>query len=200
MTSSNGFRLAAAIAIVVVGSVSGWFVTDALEANNDFCNACHLPDGAVLHGGIREGFDARPASNLAGVHGRAQIEKSGQSRTFRCIDCHGGVGFVGRAKVKALAARDALVWLGGDFDEPDHMQYPLNEADCRQCHETFSRQDTPEHVAVQFHSLAVHNADLGVNCVECHTVHDGGADEAVFFLDPEPVREQCGRCHSEFRR
>ena len=46
-----------------------------------------------------------------------------------CIDCHGGVGRVGRSKVKLLAARDALVWLVGDFDEPDHMEYPLGEAD-----------------------------------------------------------------------
>jgi len=58
----------------------------------------------------------------------------------------------------------------------------------------------PDSGAVQFHGLAVHNADLGVNCVECHTAHVGGADEISYFLDAPSVREQCGRCHSEFRR
>lgn len=200
MTGNGGTKMAAIMVLAAVASASGWFVTDALEANNDFCNACHLPGGAVLHGEIREGFDAQPNHNLAGVHGTAQLDRNGQSRTFRCIDCHGGVGFVGRAKVKVLAAKDVLVWLTGDFDEPDHMQYPLNEADCRQCHESFAKQDTPDFGPVLFHSLAVHNADLGVNCVECHTVHEGGDDEDAYFLDAQRVREQCGRCHSEFRR
>lgn len=200
-TRKTGFRLVAFFVFAGVASSGGWFVTDALEANNDFCNACHLPSGAVLHGEIRAGFDARPAHNLAGVHGRSEIQREGApERAFRCIDCHGGVGLVGRAKVKALAAKDAVVWLLGDFEEPDHMNHPLNEADCRQCHMKFAVQDEAEFESVQFHALAVHNADLGVNCVECHTAHDGGDDEETYFLDGPKVREQCGRCHSEFRR
>ena len=178
-----------------VGLGAAWFGSDALEARNDFCNACHLPSGDVLHGSIRAGFDAGPLEGLAGVHGAAPVGTS--ERAFRCIDCHGGVGVVGRAKVKLLAARDALVWLGGDFDEPDHMQYPLGEADCRRCHEGFDEVTGDE--SLRFHALAVHNADLGVDCVECHTVHDGGDDAATFFLDAPGVRRQCGRCHSEFQ-
>lgn len=196
----TGLQLAVAIVVGAVASSAGWFVTDALEANNDFCNACHLPSGAVLHGEIRSGFDARPAHNLAGVHGRSLVPSGDAERTFRCIDCHGGVGFFGRAKVKALAAKDALVWLSGDFSEPDRMHYPLNEADCRQCHETFSSRGAEDFEPMQFHELAVHNADLGVTCVECHTAHDGGDDEGTYFLDAPLVREQCARCHSEFRR
>lgn len=200
MAGKNGFLLVAVLGVGIAGSVGGWVVTDALEADNDFCNACHLPTGAVLHGVIRAGFDALPAHNLAGIHGSAQVGDGGDIRSFRCIDCHGGVGFVGRAKVKVLAAKDALVWLTGDFDEPNHMQVPLNEADCRQCHAKFAEGEMPDFGAVPFHGLAVHNADLGVNCVECHTAHVGGADETSYFLDAPSVREQCGRCHSEFRR
>lgn len=196
----TGLQLALVVVVSVVASSAGWYVTDALEADNDFCNACHLPSGAVLHGEIREGFDARPVHNLAGLHAEAGFQQGNEQRSFRCIDCHGGVGFVGRAKVKALAAKDALIWLTGDFEEPEMMHYPLNEADCRQCHAKFAIQDMPEYEAVQFHSLAVHNADLGVDCVECHTAHDGGDDGDSYFLDAPNVREQCGRCHSEFRR
>lgn len=177
----------------------GWFATDALEANNDFCNACHLPTGAVLHDEIRRGFDAEPVSNLAGVHGASAVERGGPPRAFRCIDCHGGTGLLGRAKVKVLAAKDAMVWLGGDFDEPKHMQYPLGEADCRQCHRGFDPEVNTDYESPRFHALSVHNADLGVDCVECHTVHDGGDDAQLVYLDATLVREQCGRCHSEFQ-
>lgn len=183
----------------VVAACAGWLVTDALEANNDFCTACHLPSGAVLHVGIREGFDARPVHNLAGAHGSSKRESEAGDRNFRCIDCHGGVGWLGRAKVKLLAAKDAMVWLTGDFDEPDHMQYPLGEADCRQCHTKYALDIDADDLSQRFHNLSVHNADLGVLCVECHTVHDGGDDSATFYLDTTGVRQQCARCHSEYQ-
>jgi nitrate/TMAO reductase-like tetraheme cytochrome c subunit len=197
------WQLAALAALVVASACLGWVATDTLEAENDFCNACHLPGGAVLHAEIRDGFDAQAPRNLAGVHGGASTTKGGTKgsppRAFRCIDCHGGVGLVARAKVKALAAKDALVWLVGDFDEPDHMEYPLGEADCRQCHEGFSSDEDEQFGQVRFHARSVHNADLGVNCVECHTVHVGGDDASTFYLEPNRVREKCGRCHSEFQ-
>ena len=190
--------------VVLIGCVAlavgagGWFASDAVEANNDFCNACHLSPGVPLHAQSREGFDAVPAINLAGVHGLSAEPVRARAGLTRCIDCHSGVGLLGRSKVKLLAARDAIVWLSGNFDEPDHMEYPLGEADCRKCHFELSPQGGPE-TEESFHGLSVHNADLGVTCVECHTVHDGGDDAAMFFMDATHVREQCGRCHSEFR-
>lgn len=188
--------------IALVGgaaAIAGWMISDALERNNDFCNACHLAPGIRLHAKIREDFDAREPTNLAGVHGRAEKAQRASRTSPRCIDCHGGVGFVGRLKVKALAARDAFVYLTGDFDEPDHMNFPLGDADCRQCHEDFAWLESTADES-RFHGLSVHNADLGVNCVECHTVHTGGGEAKLFFLDAEGVRSQCARCHSEFRR
>ncbi len=211
-------RMGIAGVLLVVGALVGWFGSDAIEANNDFCNACHLPGGEVLHLAIRDGFDAEPPRTLAGLHNAADLRGKGSAgaggvpgrtddapgraardRAFRCIDCHGGVGLMGRAKVKALAAKDALVWLGGGFEEPDQMEYPLGEADCRQCHPTFRPAVDEQDAALRFHALAVHNADLGVDCVECHTVHDGGDDEQMFFMNPLLVRVQCGRCHSQFQ-
>lgn len=189
----------ASAALCVAAAVVGWLTTDRLEANNDFCNACHLPTGAVLHEGIREDFDARPVHNLAGVHGSSRREFEASTRAFRCIDCHGGVGWVGRAKVKLLAAKDAMVWMTGNFDEPDHMQYPLGEADCRQCHRGFVPEAGADLDFLRFHDLSVHNADLGVTCVECHTVHDGGDESETFYLDATRVRQQCARCHSEYQ-
>lgn len=186
--------------LTLLGLVSvpaGWMVSDAVERQNDFCNACHLPDGGgPLHIDIRRGFDARPPHNLAGLHALRVREGDAPPDPMRCIDCHGGVGLVGRARVKLLAARDALVWLSGDFEEPDGMSTPLLDADCTQCHPRFD--ETPSGAPrPRFHELPVHNNDLGRDCVECHESHDPG-DADFHFLDLAHVRRQCASCHNEF--
>lgn len=198
---SNFGRGSTIVAVAFAGllfGVAGWVITDAIERNNDFCTACHLRPEVPLHIGNRQDFDMRPAASLAGLHGAADVAGRAVRKATQCIDCHRGVGWVGRAEVKLLAARDALVWLTGDFDEPKGMSHPLGEADCRQCHEAFLQPDEAT-IERAFHARSVHNADLGVLCVECHTVHEGGADPALFFLDSRKVRVQCARCHSEFQ-
>jgi nitrate/TMAO reductase-like tetraheme cytochrome c subunit len=186
---------------LLVVSWAGWLVSDRLEADNDFCNACHLRPGVPLHDQIRRNFDARPAPNLAGLHAAAEAPVTATRTLSRCIDCHGGVGLEGRARVKVLAAKDAFFWLIDHFDEPEDMAVPLRDADCMQCHARFAGEAfTGESGGPEpFHSFPVHNSELGVDCVECHTVHDGGADPSLFFLDARHVRTICGRCHSEFR-
>jgi nitrate/TMAO reductase-like tetraheme cytochrome c subunit len=197
-------RLVATVAALalasLVGGPTGWFVTDALERDNDFCNACHLTEAVPLHIDIRREFDAAVPVNLAGVHAGSQLGSLGSrpddAAPFRCIDCHGGTGFIGRAKVKVLAAKDTLWWLTGHFDEPTGMAWPLQDADCRKCHGGFAVK-AADFEAPAFHDIALHNVDLGVGCVECHLVHLKG-DEANYFLDAPHTREQCARCHAEF--
>lgn len=191
-------RLGIVVAALLFAGL-GWWWSDVLERDNDFCNACHLSVDAPLHIDIREDFDSRPPATLAGVHGFSTEVSRAASTAVRCIDCHGGVGPLGRTRVKLLAARDAFVWLSGDFEEPAEMKHPLRDADCRKCH-TGVRQSGDSESQEKFHDLAVHNVDLGVDCVECHTVHKGGTSAALFFLDADLVRTQCGRCHVQFRR
>ncbi len=118
---------------------------------------------------------------------------------MRCIDCHGGVGLLGTAKIKLLAARDAAVWLSGRGEEPTEMRHPLVDADCLQCHSTFgpyADSGAPE----PFHALSIHNVDLGMACIVCHTAHSESGDPNFHFLDVEHVRRRCAHCHSEFER
>lgn len=176
---------------------AGWFGTDVLERRNDFCNACHLEPGVVLHAEIRRQFDARPGVNLASVHGLAGHGTGASAREFRCIDCHGGTGFTGKARTKVLAAKDAFWYLVGSFDEPDHMAWPLREEDCRQCHASFAAP-VPDAAEPAFHALGLHNRELGVACVACHTVHETGGLEELYYLQPSRVRQQCAQCHSEY--
>jgi nitrate/TMAO reductase-like tetraheme cytochrome c subunit len=192
-----GLRGVVAWAAVVLGAV-GWLATDRLEQDDDFCNACHLSADVPLHIDIRRDFDARPAASLAGRHGAAPAAHR-EDGALRCIDCHGGTGLVGRARVKALAAKDAFWYVVGHFEEPRQMRWPLWDDDCRKCHAAFDEDPAPAPSgSPRFHELPVHNADLGVGCVECHLTHAPGADPEAFFLHSGPVRAQCARCHSQF--
>lgn len=176
---------------------AGWLVSDRLERDNDFCNACHLQPGVPLHIDIRTDLDARPAANLAAVHAAAGVDGRDDS-AFRCIDCHGGHSLVGRARVKALAAKDAFWYAVGRFEEPDGMRWPLWDEDCRKCHATFDATPSAEWEVPRFHELPVHNVDLQVDCVECHLVHEDGGNPDAHFIDVGWVRTRCARCHAEF--
>ncbi len=195
----------AGLALAAIALPAGWWASDVLERDNDFCNACHLDglaatlrgEGVPLHIDIRHDFDGQPPASLAGLHGGARVEGRPSDPAFRCIDCHGGVGPAGRARVKLLAAKDAFWFVVGHFEEPDGMRWPLLDDDCRQCHDAF-REKGDGLGGPAFHDLAVHNNRLGVGCVECHASHDTGGNPDAWFLHAAPVRRQCVRCHPEF--
>jgi nitrate/TMAO reductase-like tetraheme cytochrome c subunit len=187
---------AAAAAAAALGA-SGWAVADHLEQDDDFCNACHVSADVPLHREIRRDYDTRPARSLAGAHAAARAERRTDG-AFRCIDCHGGAGWLGRARVKALAAKDALAYALGRFEEPQSMRFPLRDEDCLRCHTRFEAAGEATSGAPRFHELALHNAALGVACVECHGAHATGGDPRASFLRASSVRAQCARCHSQF--
>ena len=174
----------------------GWVVTDRLEQDNDFCNACHLDAATPLHTEVRRAFDASPPGNLAALHASEPVE--GREDGFRCIDCHGGASLVGRARVKALAGKDAFWYVVGHFEEPEGMRWPLWDEDCRQCHARFDESPGAAWESTRFHQVPLHNVELGVGCVECHLVHVPGGNAEAHFIHAEPVRAQCARCHEEF--
>ena len=139
---------------------------------------------------------ARPPIALAPAHAAAGNEAHADG-AFRCIDCHGGTGWLGRARVKLLSARDGFWYVTGRFQEPEEMRWPLWDADCTQCHASFPEEDRAASDP-RFHDLAVHNRELGVACVACHAAHPAGGLTDLNFLQPTRVRTQCARCHEEF--
>ena len=188
---------AAAIAAAALSAPVGWLVTDRLEQDDEFCNACHLEPDRPLHLDLRRDFQGSPAASLAAAHAVAGSERRADG-AFRCIDCHGGVSLLGRARVKALAAKDAFWYVVGHFEEPSGMRWPLWDEDCSQCHERFDQSDPEPWENPRFHQLAVHNVELGVACVECHSSYPPGGDPRHHFLRAAEVRAQCARCHDEF--
>jgi hypothetical protein len=186
-----GAALAALVAVPL-----GWLVSDRLERENDFCNACHLEPGVPLHVDIRRDFDGTPPRSLAALHAASAVDGR-EDAAFRCIDCHGGSSLAGRARVKALAGLDLFWYLTGRFEEPSRMAWPLWDEDCRKCHAGFDAAASAAWETPRFHELPVHNVDLGVDCVECHRSHEPGAPESS-FLEAHFLRSQCARCHLEF--
>lgn len=179
-----------AIGLVLSGALAapaGWFVSDRLESRDEFCVSCHLEAGRPLHEAKLREFRAEPSPNLAALHFASE-------ERVRCIDCHGGASFVNKLRVKSVAARDALRYLVGAFEEPDSMAHPLWDEDCVQCHADYApvRDD-------DFHAFEAHNVrDFAYACVSCHRAHPVGASSGQHFLDPEVVLPVCRNCHEEF--
>ena len=175
--------------VIVIGALSGpigWVTTDHLESNNEFCVDCHLDERTPLHEAKMNDLMTIPPINLASVHYEAD-------REFLCIQCHGGVSFANRLRVKTVAARDALVYLLGSFEEPDSMEYPLWDEDCVRCHETYEPGRSDD-----FHAFEDHNLpNFFYRCVDCHRVHANEGVARFDFLEPDRVRRVCRDCHEE---
>ena len=190
--SSVGLLLILPVVIVALGA--SWTYSDRLEKDNDFCNACHLPDGTPLHLEIRERFDRIVPSNLAGVHGRGWVEDR-RDPAFRCIDCHAGSGAVERTRVKILSARDAIRYLAGRFEEPDRVGFTLSIATCLRCHPTFRHSAAPGWTLLAYHGRPEHAPDRGPACVACHAVHEADGDAFAYFMNRSRVDARCRGCH-----
>ena len=183
--------------VALLAAPAGWIVSDRLEADDDFCNACHLPDGTPLHEQLREDFDRLIPVTLSGAHGRGFLDEREEDPEFRCIDCHGGVGAVGRTRVKLLSAYDGLLYGSGRFEEPKGMNWPLGPEDCRRCHPVFRKAAAPGWSLEAYHGLEEHDGEGAANCVDCHVVHERGGDAFAYFMQREYVDPVCARCHEE---
>lgn len=187
-------RLAWLAPIGLVLGVVSWGVSDHYEAQNEFCTACHLPDGTALHLETRELFERVVPVNLAGVHGRGWVEDR-EDEDFRCIDCHAGTGPVERTKVKLLAARDAVRYALGSFEEPDGMPFELSPETCLGCHPTFRHSAAPGWTVQSYHGRPEHDAADAPRCVTCHAVHEQDGDAFAYFMSRPRVDARCRACH-----
>lgn len=187
---SWGRRLAIAGVVALVTGITAIAYVSHREQDNRFCVACHLPDGERLHGALFDRYEARPPVDLSAMH-KAKDD-------VKCIDCHGGVGAVGRSRVVLLSAWDALRYVSGHFREPERMNLPLWDQDCLQCHAEYNLGPFPEGGQAggkDFHRHPDHRT-LPMTCVECHTSHVAG-EPRIGFLNNNVVLPLCQRCHEE---
>lgn len=176
------------IAILLLAVVSGplaWAISDRFEEENRFCVACHLRPGLPLHEQKFKEFTSDPVESLVAAH-------FAPSRDFLCIECHRGTSWLGRARVKAVAARDAANYLLGNFTEPDRMRHPVWDEDCIRCHETYESKSDSDYHAILAHEGIDHS------CVECHVGHPTNGDPELQFLSRSVVLPVCRNCHEEY--
>lgn len=162
-----------------------------MESHDSFCIRCHLDPRTPLHRAKFRDFHQGIPVTLAAFH-RVRGERTAGDSRFACIDCHRGAGWRRRVQVKWLAASDALLWLTGDFEEPERMAHPLVDRDCTQCHASI-RPDRAD----AFHAIPIHSVDFDYPCVACHQAHKA-ARPVLGFLEPETVLPVCRNCHEEF--
>ena len=174
----------------VAAFAAGLAITDHLEQDNSFCVACHLSEDQPLHQEKYETFFPIEGSvtTLAAAH------HGGSGTTFKCVDCHNGATFTDKLQIKAQAARDAVAYLLGDFEEPDRMRFSLGNRLCLACHFT---EGEPVKTEKPFHA-ASHHRQMPQLCTDCHKVHPRASAERRFLIR-EVVKPLCDECHQRLQ-
>ncbi len=155
------------------------------EQDNGFCASCHTQPETEYVARFERAVAETNANDLAAFHHR--------KKETRCIDCHVGEGFVGRAQVVAIAAWDAVKHYAGIARQPAVIVVPVQNEACSQCHaDTLARPGFANH---EHTKLAERDAPF-IRCTDCHVTHRVG-DERNAFQFRDAIFPQCEYCHAE---
>jgi NapC/NirT cytochrome c family, N-terminal region len=171
--------MAVLLAFGFVSFVASMEVTDYLEQDNRFCIACHLHE-QILSNFLTE---TPQLVTLAGAHHQGEV---------KCIDCHIGATFNDKLIVKAIAGWDTIQYFIGNFEEPDHLRFPLGDRTCLKCHTDGGQSEAR---ADAFHNDPNHR-NMPFECVACHQSHPK-RDASTLFLEQTIVHPVCQECHRE---
>lgn len=177
------------VAVGVIAVTAGAGGAIALEQNDQFCASCHTePEVTYVHQ-IELARRQEYARTLAAFHA---LPGARDTDGVRCIDCHGGVGVVGRAHGLALAVGDTVAFVTGNYEQPARMDRPLPDVACIQCHTDWAGERFFEnHIHWQF---LEEGAPTDIRCVDCHVSHVE-ANDFERFIRRELVFPQCEACH-----
>jgi hypothetical protein len=179
--------LLAAAALGLAAAPAGVAVTDHLESRRGFCNACHLPDGAALHGRKMRLALRQPGLDLTGVH----FQRAAQGR-FTCADCHRGPTWQERSHVLWGSASNTLRYYFATVREPEALDRPLPDDACTGCHRDVTRAGDTR----RFHGIVAHLDQTTIRCTNCHPAHARWAEpEREAPRLRQVARQVCGRCH-----
>jgi nitrate/TMAO reductase-like tetraheme cytochrome c subunit len=174
----------------VLALVGGVGFVSYKEQDNRFCISCHTqPETEYFDRNVRA--DAtQSAEDLASFHHR--------TKDIRCIDCHVGEGFVGRATVVSLAAWDAFKHYTGLARQPAVIVFPVQNEACIKCHEQDIQKpgfDNHEHNKYFDPQLS----PPFIRCTNCHVSHRAG-DERTAFQFRDAILPRCEYCHQQTGR
>ncbi|MBI5302161.1 MAG: hypothetical protein HY868_08495 [Chloroflexi bacterium] len=159
------------------------------EQDNRFCASCHTqPEVEYVTRYARA--EQRPADDLAAFHHRKD--------QVRCIDCHVGEGFDGRAVVVAFAGWNALKHYTGSAQQPAKIIVPLQNEACIKCHlDALKRPGFENHMHNKYYDPQ--ESPPFLRCTDCHLAHRPG-DERTRFQFRDAIYPQCEECHVKMAR
>lgn len=179
---------------IIAGSVIAAFIVLGLviplsamqmENHNSFCASCHT-EGEVTF--FNRSTAASP-TDLASIH-----DIKGQAR---CIDCHTGVGIVGRYGGLMAGATDLVSYFSGHYPQPAALEQAYPDANCLKCHASVStKQDFNNHFHVFLPKWQALDPQHAAHCVDCHASHDTKNDAGTVFLDKAATVKICQSCHA----
>jgi hypothetical protein len=182
------WRLIAVAALVgIVVLVGGVGFVSYQEQDDHFCISCHTQPETEFFNRDMAADATQSAEDLASFHHR--------TKGIRCIDCHIGEGFVGRASVVSIAAWDAFKHYTGLQHQPATIVVPLQNEACSKCHATDLRAPGfPNHYHNEYFNPKL--SPPAIACTECHASHRVG-DERTAFQFRDDILPRCEYCHQQ---
>jgi hypothetical protein len=175
------FIFAASGAVLVTALLIGGAI--GFENQDQNCAACHTQPETTYAARSR----AASAVDLASAHGPLQ---SGHSGYGRCIDCHSGVGLLGRAESLTLGANNAFKHFAGIARGPSVTTAPIADANCLKCHTpVLTAEGFDNHV----HTYLPRWRAKSASAATCAHTTDGSVSAG--FLAQSRALAQCDACH-----
>jgi nitrate/TMAO reductase-like tetraheme cytochrome c subunit len=168
--------------VALLFTAGGFTFAATKETHDTFCASCHTQPESTFY---QRSVDAQ-AVDLASAH---------TAKNVRCIDCHSGVGVVGRITAELLGAHNALAFYTGTAVQPAILTRPVGDNSCLKCHQDVTvRADFNNH----FHAFLSRWQAFDPNaatCVSCHGGHTTTADAQTRFVDQNTAQNVCEACH-----
>lgn len=183
-------RYAFAFVIVIVSAsvftVGGIGIALALENQDSFCASCHTQPETTYVQRSRQVH----AADLAAYH---------TQKATACIDCHSGLGLLGRRLGLEQGAHDLVNYVRGEYHSPAITTNPLGDESCIKCHTKILEHPPGAGKAgtnhYHFYLPQWQQADANApRCVNCHAPHTLGV-ESLKFMNQGQVGELCESCH-----
>lgn len=174
--------------------VGGFSFVAAQEEQDNFCASCHTEPESTY-------YDRAVAAEKVDLATAHKLDKE-----IRCIDCHSGIGLVGRVEAQLMGARNAVMWYTGSATQPAPLTIPIGDDHCVKCHAdvTTKEFDLAERSKLfgprgHYHSYLdewqAADPQATANCTTCHSGHELGANARSTWIVPVSVQNVCESCH-----
>ena len=178
---------AVVLVLALVGGV-GW--VSYQEQDDHFCISCHTQPETQYFDRNTRADATGSAEDLASFHHR--------TKGIRCIDCHVGEGFVGRAQVVSIAAWDAFKHYTGLARQPATIVIAVQNEACAKCHaQDISAPGFENHFHNKYFDPKL--TPPFISCTHCHVTHRLG-DERTAFQFRDAILPRCEYCHQQTGR